>query len=231
MTTTILAFDTATHACSAALYHRDHVFSRFEIAPREHSKLLLPMIKSILSEATITLADVQVIAFGCGPGSFMGARLATGMAQGLALGLHLPVISVSTLHLLAQTAYEETPSNVRQVVAGWDARMDGIYWGVYLADQQGIMQPIHDDTLSSPEAIDINVVREIPCALVGNAWSVYQARFSSDFFQTCCQKTDLYPDAKAMLAIADAKFSSHEMISPEKIGPRYLRHRVTHHSN
>lgn len=223
---TILAFETATHACSVALQHENSIFSRFEIAPRQHAKLLLPMIQSILSEAKIVLSHVQAIAFGCGPGSFMGVRLATGMAQGLALGLHIPVIPISTLQILAQTAYEKIKT--KTIVVGWDARMDSIYWGIYTADQHGAMQAQIPDTLSDPKSVDTHLIPTIPCCFVGNAWSVYHNNFPSDFFQGRDQYPDIYPDATAMLTIANLKYQLHDVVSPENAHPQYLRNRVTH---
>lgn len=114
----ILCFDTATDACTAALQIGDSVFSRFEIAPRMHAQLLLPMIQELITDAKIKLSDLNAIAFGCGPGSFMGVRLATGMAQGLAFGLSIPVMNVSTLQVIAQAAFEKT--GAKKIVSGWD---------------------------------------------------------------------------------------------------------------
>lgn len=104
MTANILAFDTATNACTVALQVGAKVYARHEIAPSQHAKLLLPLINDLLSEAKINLSDLNAVAFGCGPGSFMGVRLATATAQGLAFGLNIPLISISTLQILAQTA-------------------------------------------------------------------------------------------------------------------------------
>src|SRR3990167_5173497 len=203
----ILSFDTATDACSAALLVGDNVFSRFEIAPRQHAKLLLPMIQDLLQEAKINLSDIDVIAFGCGPGSFMGVRLATGIAQGLAFGLQIPVIPVSTLQVIAQTAYEKT--RAQKIVAGWDARMHEIYWGFYVCDDNGLMQAQQEDALCTLEKIDKDAFSAVGSAFAGNIFS-----------------DDTYPDAKAMLAIALSKYLRNEIVSPENAHPHYLRHHV-----
>lgn len=207
----ILSFDTATDACSAALLVREKVFSRLDIAPRQHAKLLLPMIQDLLQQATIQLSDLNAIAFGCGPGSFMGVRLATGMAQGLAFGLQLPVIPVSTLQVLAQTAHDKTQA--KKIVAGWDARMHEAYWGFYACDDNGLMQPQKIDALCTLEEIDKQALSHVGSAFAGNVFS-----------------DDTYPDAKAMLAIALSKYLRNEIVSPENAHPHYVRHVVYNHS-
>ena len=88
----LLALDTATEACSAALFIDGDIIQRYEIAPRKHSNLLLPMVDSLIGEADINKSDLDAIAFCRGPGSFMGVRIATGVAQGIAFALSLPVV-------------------------------------------------------------------------------------------------------------------------------------------
>lgn len=205
----ILSFDTATEACSAALHVDKKIFSRFQIAPRQHASLLLPIIQSLLEEAHITLKDLQAIALGVGPGSFMGVRLAVGMAQGLAFGLSIPVIPISTLQLIAQTAHEK--SGVKKVLTGWDARMHEVYWGFYAVDDHGLMQPQQEDALCAPEKLDINSYSAVGCALAGNIFS-----------------DNTYPEAGHMLAIAVSKYLSGDVISPETVQPHYIRHHVVH---
>src|SRR3990167_5183192 len=152
----ILAFETATNACSVALQVGDYVFSHHEIAPQQHAKLLLPMIQALLSEAKIKLSDLDVIAFGSGPGSFMGVRLAAATAQGLAFGLSIPLIPISTLRILAQTTPTVCPGGF--VLAGWDAKMHEIYWGFYRLDENNIMQSVIADQLCTPAQFDTHAI-------------------------------------------------------------------------
>ena len=98
----ILAVDTATEACSAALLVGDKVFSRWEEAPRDHTRKILPMVQAVLEDAGISLSDLDAIAFGRGPGSFTGVRIGIGVAQGLAFGAGVPLIGISTLAAMAQ---------------------------------------------------------------------------------------------------------------------------------
>ncbi|MGB5456905.1 MAG: tRNA (adenosine(37)-N6)-threonylcarbamoyltransferase complex dimerization subunit type 1 TsaB, partial [Gammaproteobacteria bacterium] len=101
----ILAVDTATEACSAALYLDGEIHQQFRVAPREHSHIILPMIDQLLSDSGIRVSDLDVLAFGRGPGSFMGVRIAAGVAQGIAFAWDLPVVPISTLAAIAQTVH------------------------------------------------------------------------------------------------------------------------------
>lgn len=98
----ILAIDTATEACSVALWNDGTIKAHFELCPREHTQRILPMVQEILSAGELALSDIDATAFGRGPGSFTGVRIGIGIAQGLALGANLPMIGVSTTATMAQ---------------------------------------------------------------------------------------------------------------------------------
>lgn len=206
MSARILAFDTATTACTVALNIGNEIHERFEIAPRLHSELIIPMINDLLVEASIKLHDLDAIAFGCGPGSFMGVRIATGIAQGLAFGIEKPVIPVSTLQTLAQTAYQETKA--KNILAGWDARMHEIYWGAYQLGENGLMEALIPDRLDKPDAVQLPKGGE--WLTVGNAWA-----------------NDFFPHAGAMVQVALEKYRRGEVLRAEKAEPTYLRDKVT----
>ena len=97
----LLAFETATEACSVAVWVDGQVCERFQVAPRRHTELALPWAEALLAEAGIARAQLDAIAVGRGPGAFTGVRLAIGIAQGIALALDRPVLAVSTLAALA----------------------------------------------------------------------------------------------------------------------------------
>src|SRR5215475_1096438 len=124
----LLAIETATEACSAALLVGGDVIERSEIAPRRHAELILPMIESLLAEAGLSRRQIDGIAVGRGPGAFTGVRLAISVAQGIALGLDVPVVPVSSLAALAQDVPRELPAPILAVI---DARMGAVYAGAF----------------------------------------------------------------------------------------------------
>ena len=214
----LLAFETATAACSVALWLNGEITQRFEIIPQRHSDIILDLVDELLSNAGISLKNLDAITFGSGPGSFMGVRIATGIAQGIAYGIDVPVIPVSTLQALAQAAYQKI--NSEQVIAGWDARMDSIYWGVYQADVRNIMQAITGDHVDYPR--DIRFLKR-KCIGAGNAWPVYRSYLPPDFLFT---EEEIYPDAASVAVIAYQKFKRGDVLPPEKAEPTYIREKV-----
>ena len=112
----ILAIDTATEACSVALWNDGTVNAHFELCPREHTQRILPMVQDILTTSGTSLTDINALAYGRGPGSFTGVRIGIGIAQGLALGAELPMIGVSTLMTMAQGAWRNI--SVMKTVSG-----------------------------------------------------------------------------------------------------------------
>ena len=123
----IIVLETATEACSVAVQSGDKIVSEYVICPQQHSQRILPMLAHALSEAGLAKQDIDGIGFGHGPGSFTGVRIAMGMTQGLALGLDIPVVGVSTLGAMAQQIFAQQPK-VTDVFAAIDARMDEVYF-------------------------------------------------------------------------------------------------------
>lgn len=149
----ILSLDTSTEACSAALLHDQAFIFRHEVAPRQHSLLILPMIEQLLAEAQANLSQLDLIAFGRGPGAFTGVRLAAAITQGIAYARDLPVAGVSSLACLAQGLYRER--QVSHCLAAIDARMQEIYWAFYSLDEQGVMIAQSEEQVSLPHAMSI----------------------------------------------------------------------------
>ena len=109
----VLAVETSTDACSAALFIDGIVTERFELTPKEHTRLILPMIDNLMSEAGLRPQQLDALAFSCGPGSFTGVRIATGVIQGIALGADLPVVPVSTLAAIALDFFDSYSTEQR----------------------------------------------------------------------------------------------------------------------
>ena len=146
----LLALDSATEACSAALLQDGAVSERFEMIGRGHAERLLPMADALLGEAGLTLGNLDAIAFGRGPGGFTGLRIAAGVAQGLAAGARLPVVPVSNLAAVAAAATRE--SGALRILACLDARMGEVYWAAF-AWEAGTAQARTEERLSKPMGV------------------------------------------------------------------------------
>ncbi|HYF97643.1 MAG TPA: tRNA (adenosine(37)-N6)-threonylcarbamoyltransferase complex dimerization subunit type 1 TsaB [Coxiellaceae bacterium] len=215
----ILSFDTSTEMCSAALKIGEKLLARQHLAPQKHAELLLPMISELLIDAQLGIDQLDAIAFGQGPGSFMGLRIGVGVVQGLAYGANKPVIAVSSLQAIAQTAYERY--GITRVAASIDARMQALYWGLYELDEHKIMQAVRDDSLIEPQALRNEDLSSWVAA--GQGWQVYANEHALSFAETY---SELYPMASAMLDIATYKFKQQEFQSAEEAEPYYLRNQV-----
>jgi tRNA threonylcarbamoyladenosine biosynthesis protein TsaB len=134
----LLALDTASGQCSAALLLDGELTVRDETTTRDHARLLLPMVDALLADAGLSLGALDGIAFGRGPGSFTGVRIAAAVTQGLAAGADLPVLPVSSLRALAEQARRRTIEQGAAPPGAWlacmDARMGEVYWGVFEPD-------------------------------------------------------------------------------------------------
>ena len=133
----LLALDTSLDACSVALWQDGNITENFQVAPKQQTQLILPMLQQLLQETNITLKQIDALAFCHGPASFTGVRIAAGIIQGLSLPNNLPVIPVSTLQALAQSAYQEF--GIKDILVCLDARMQEVYWGVYQLGENNLM--------------------------------------------------------------------------------------------
>jgi tRNA threonylcarbamoyladenosine biosynthesis protein TsaB len=182
--------------------------------------LLLPMIRAVLDEAGLRLADLDGIAFGAGPGSFTGLRIACGVAQGLAFGANLPLVGISTLEAIAETS--RTAHGWTRVVAGLDARMQEVYFAAfeYAGDRwQADIEPcvIKPDAAPLPQGSW--------CA-AGNGFAVYpllRERMSNTLL-TC--DTLISPTALAIGSLAQPRFAAGEGVAARDAAPLYVRQRV-----
>ncbi len=223
MTPTILAIETATEACSAALLHRDHLYERYELAPQKHNSLILPMCEDLMHEAQIQFSDLNALAFGCGPGSFTGLRIAAGIIQGIAFAHQIPVIPISTLRALAQELYRQKKAT--KILTGLDARVNEIYWGVYQLDDLQLMQAVHDDQLVKPA--EIYVPENSGWIGVGGAWQVYGEQLQNILQDKLIEVVpNVYPTATAVILCAKQDYLQGKVVSAEKALPVYLRDKI-----
>jgi len=147
----ILALDTATENCSAALLIDGEITSRERLLERGQAGQILTLVDEVLTAAGTPLGTLEAIAFGRGPGGFTGVRLAAGVTQGLAFALGLPVIPVSNLRALAQRLLA-TDGLIERVIVCTDARMREVYWGCF-ERRDGLAAPVGDEQLSAPSRV------------------------------------------------------------------------------
>ncbi|MBU2180216.1 MAG: tRNA (adenosine(37)-N6)-threonylcarbamoyltransferase complex dimerization subunit type 1 TsaB [Gammaproteobacteria bacterium] len=219
----LLAIDTSTEACSVALQVGSERLHLDEVCPQQHSKRVLPMVQQLLTQAGLSLQQLDGIVFGRGPGSFTGVRIGVGVTQGLAFGADLPVYGVSTLAAMAQAAYRL--HGAAQVIAAIDARMAEIYLGYFALDSQLLMQPVTAELAIKPTAlIDCPLIGD--CFAVGTGWQTYRDMMLQWQAATICEQI-LYPSAQDMLTLAAPALSSGQFIAAELAEPVYVRDEVT----
>lgn len=217
----IIAIETSTDACSAALWVDGELTGRLEVEPRRHVELILPMVAGLLADAGLSLPDLDGVAFGAGPGSFTGVRIAVAAAQGLGLGAALPLVGVSSLAALALAAVDAGAS---RVCIAQDARMGEVYLAGYAAAPTGLATLLKE-TLCAPEAVRL----EGDWSVGGGAWSRYPGLAA-----TAGSLTDTglrLPRAEEVARLAAPRFAAGETLAPRDAEPVYLRKTVVQRSS
>jgi tRNA threonylcarbamoyladenosine biosynthesis protein TsaB len=214
----ILAIDTSTDYCSAALLHGKALVSRSERAGQRHSELVLPMIDALLAEAGIRLGELDGVAFGAGPGSFTGLRIACGVAQGLALGADVPVVPVGTLLALAQAG------TAARVVACLDARMGEIYHAAYERRGNGWHEAIAPTVCRAELA---PALEEGDWHGAGSGFATYGRELALRYGgQLAAVDPEAYPHASSIAELAVPQLSAGRGLPAGQAVPFYIRDRV-----
>jgi tRNA threonylcarbamoyladenosine biosynthesis protein TsaB len=221
----LLAIDTSTEACSAALAIDNAVTNtRFELAPQRHAELILPMVDQLLREADLRVDELDGLAFGQGPGTFTGVRIAAGIIQGIALGAELPIVPVSSLAALAQGLFSERGQ--ARVLAAIDARIGEIYWGAYQVDERGILMAVQSQCVGKPDTVPVPVAGRWFGA--GTGWDSYgpilRERLGDRLLGIEPQR---YPHAREVAVLGIEAFKAgHGVVQAEYALPTYLRNQV-----
>lgn len=218
---TLLAIDTSTEACSAALMHAGACVWRFEKTANNHTALLLPMISDLLAQATLSITAIDVIAVTRGPGSFTGVRIGIGIAQGMSLGLNKPVYEISTLQAIARSS-----GLTGRISVAIDARMQEVYTAVFDCDQENTML-VGQEVLCSPVQLAESLLpfQDHPLKLVGSGWDVYHSQLQKPHrWQHFPMQL---PHAKAVAELAhSACLKGVEGVVAHDVTPIYLRDKV-----
>ncbi len=221
----ILALDSSTDACSAAMCIDGQVQGVFAMAAQSHTRKLLPMVEEVLAAAGQKLADLDAIAFGRGPGSFTGLRICLGVVQGLAYAARLPVVPVSTLEAMAFGFYRQPQVDASaSVLVALDARMDEVYWALY---EQVDSRPraLSDEAVTAPAQVAEHPrVKQVRDRLqgVGAGW-----HYPSLSGLGRPPVLAFYPRAEDIALLAEERFLAGETVSAEAARPTYLRDTIS----
>lgn len=217
----LLAIETSTEACSVALVHGDEIIARSEIAPRRHAELVLPMADGLLAEAGLGRHALDAIAVGRGPGAFTGVRLGVSLAQGMALALDRPVITVSSLAALAL----EAPEDEAAILAVIDARMGEIYAACFRRDGLGGLVALDEERVCTAAALVLPEAAQ--WHVVGTGWATYAEALRPHLTGTLLS-TDgaCFPQAEHVAELAVREFRAGHAVAPEQALPVYLRDKV-----
>lgn len=214
----ILALETSTEYCSVALWQDGNVANRCELVGQRHSELLIGILDSLLHEAGVKISELDGIAFGAGPGSFTGVRIACGVAQGLALGADLPVVGVCTLQALAQAAGHD------KVIAALDARMGEIYHAAY-EKRAGLWVTICEPNLCLPQQAP--QIQGSGWFGAGSGFALYGAVLGNRYAgQISGSDTQAVPQAIAIAEFAAPLFAAGQGMDAAQAMPFYLRDKV-----
>ena len=220
----LLALDTSSLACSVALQIGEQVSDRHEEQPREHTRLLVPMIRELLDESGTTVSMLDAIVLGNGPGSFIGMRIATSVAQGIAFAIGAPIVPVSSL--LAIAAEVSTTTGETHVAVCQDAHMDEIYLGLFGVGQDRIPVATADERLQSQAPIAELEATPGKYVAAGFGWQRYPALKERNATFLAGESDILHPSARYLLAAGAAIMAIGGAVDPQDVAPAYLRQTV-----
>lgn len=218
----LLALDTCTENCSAALLFNDKVFAVSEITQRGHSERILGMLDTLFKQAGTDLSAMEALVFGRGPGSFTGVRVGVAVTQGIAFAQDLPVLPVSTLAAVAQSAYLK--HGMTNISVALDARMGEVYQADFVIEN-GLAVAVSDEQVTTPATIKPLDAQHWFGA--GTGWAEYQQVLTANFAgQLLDVDSDIYPSAKVMLPLAQALAATGGQLPAHQALPVYLRNNV-----
>ena len=218
----LLAIETATEACSVAVWVDGEVQERFGIAPRRHAELTLPWAEQLLADTGVAKSQLDAIAVGRGPGAFTGVRLAIALAQGIALALDRPLLPVSTLAALAMRAAAK--GDGERILSAIDARMGEVYLAAFVRDGEGVVA-LDDEVVVKPDAAMVPDGGDWHGVGTGFAAAdaALRARLGG---RLASVDAEALPHAADVARLGALMFARGAAIAPERIEPAYLRNNV-----
>ena len=221
----LLGIDTSSLACSVALHTDAGVVERHEEQEREHTRLLVPMIRAVLAEAALAPDGVDAIVLGNGPGSFIGMRIAASVAQGLAHGSQIGIVPVSSLACVAAEVFER--SDAAEVVVTQDAHMGEVYLGAFSRGDDDLPVAQFAERLHTQTAIEeLDEAHADGRIAAGFGWQRYPALLAANEQQIAQRSDVLYPRARYLLPLGATALAAGAAIDPQDLVPAYLRSKV-----
>lgn len=217
----LLAIETSSEACSAALSLNGEIRLKAYREPRRHAELLLPAVRKLLSEGGITVGELDAIAFGRGPGSFTSLRIGIGVVQGLAWGAEVGVVPVSSLAALAQGVVEKNvlePGTL--IVTAMDARMGEVFNACYRVGASGLAELTGDEEVTPPESVPIPGSDQF--VTVGNGFEHYP-ELRERLAGHSVSYSDCWPSAAAIVSLAEAWLTENQALPAHQAQPLYIR--------
>jgi tRNA threonylcarbamoyladenosine biosynthesis protein TsaB len=221
----LLAIDTSSLACSVALTDGVQVYEQHEEQEREHTRLLMPMIKRVLSEAGVVLADLDAIVLGNGPGSFIGMRIAASVAQGLAYGSGLTIVPVSSMAAVAAQVFADT--DAKEAVIAQDAHVSEVYLGAYCRGDAGLPEPLFAERLHGQQPIgELDPSGAAGRVAAGFGWQRYPQLLALNEPLIGFRSDAMYPRARYLLPLGAIGLQNGNSVDPQDLMPAYLRAKV-----
>lgn len=212
----VLALDTATERCSVALRVDGVCVSREVDTQRGHADLILPLVETVLHESRVSLGELDVIAYGRGPGAFTGVRIAVSVAQGLAYASSLPTVGISNLAAVAQQC-ADSPGII---LVCMDARMGEVYWGTFVRGAHGFVEPLSNEHVTPPGLVAAEDVQ----IAVGTGFRAYTEL--TERYAHVQRRPDLLPRAAEIAWLGEHAFAAGLAQPAQEARPVYLRDQV-----
>ena len=216
----LLALETSTIACSVALACGGSVHERHAVEPKAHTRLLIPMIREVLDEEGLRVADLDAVVVGNGPGSFIGMRIAASVAQGLAYGSGVGIVPVSSLAAVAAEAFSQTTG--KRVVVAQDAHMNEVYLQGFERGEGGVPRACGDPVLQ-PVA---RIASLQDADVAGAGWHRYPELLQLNEVSISRILEVRFPRAAFLLDTGASLFGRGIVTSPADLVPDYVRSRV-----
>jgi tRNA threonylcarbamoyladenosine biosynthesis protein TsaB len=217
----LLAIDTSSNACSVALQVGEELYDKHVVEPREHTRILVPMIDELLQGAGVALSDLDAVVLGNGPGSFIGMRIGASVAQGICYGAGLKIVPVSSLAAIAAEAIEEHGAD--QVLVAQDARMHEVYLGRFHRDSDGLPLASGDEEIRRIGALDDLAEKHVAA---GGAWQKFPELKAENREWISAIAEIGVPRARYLLRSGIKALQAGRAIQPDALAPSYIRVKV-----